>query len=114
MNQSQINQVKVLLERFSSMDLGKQIASKYGDDVDLMSVSIGEYSAKEYISIVKKIFMQFSEEINGVYAKAMPFQYNFQNEYGAGNLHQDLMSLVTQIKASNFPASIPQLNKLIH
>lgn len=114
MNQNQINQVKGHIEAFSSLDLGRVIASKYGDDADLSAVSIGEYSAKEYVSAIRKVFAQFGEEIDSVYAKAMPFQYHFQNEYGNGNLHQDLTNLLSQINAGNFPASIPQLNKLIH
>ena len=114
MNQSQINQVKGHLEAFSALDVGKMVASKFGDDVDLSGVLVGDYSAKEYVSAVRKVFAQFREEIDSVYAKAMPFQYHFQNEYGNGNLHQDFANLLNQINAKNFPASIPQLNKLIH
>ena len=74
MNQNQINQVKGQLEAFSALDLGKLVASKYGDSADLSDVKIGEYSAKEYVSAVRKVLAQFREEIDGVYAKAMPFQ----------------------------------------
>jgi hypothetical protein len=114
MNQSQINQVKGYLESFSSLDLGELVASTYNDNPDLSTVSIGEYTAKEYVSTVRKVFSQFNEEIDSVYAKAMPFQYHFQNEYGNGNLHQDLSNILNQINAGKFSASIPQLNKLIH
>ncbi len=114
MNQNQINQVKGQLEAFSTLDLGTLVASKYADSADLSDVKIGEYSAKEYVSAVRKVLAQFKEEIDSVYAKAMPFQYHFQNEYGNGNLHQDLTNLLSQINAKNFPASIPALNKLIH
>jgi hypothetical protein len=114
MNQNQINQVKGHIEEFTSIDLANYIAEKFGDNADLMNIKIGEYTAKEYFSTVNKVFGQFSEEIDSPYAKTLPFQYHFQNEYGAGNLHQDLANLLAQIKAKNFPASIPQLNKLAH
>ena len=114
MNQSQIDQIKGHLEVFSSIDLGKLVAQKYKDSADLNNVVVGEYKAKEFASTVKKLITQFSEEIDSTYAKAMPFQYNFHNEYGSGNLHQDLASLLSNINAQNFPASITQLNKLIH
>jgi len=114
MNQNQINQVKGQIEAFSAIKISEIVASKYGNSADISTILIGEYSAKEYISTVKKVFAQFKEEIDGVYAKAMPFQYNFQNEHGNGNLHQDLSNLLNQINTHNFPASIPSLNKLIH
>ena len=57
---------------------------------------------------------QFNEEIDSVYAKALPFQYHFHNEYGNGNLQQDLTNLLNQVKAKNFPASVTHLNRLIH
>ncbi|MFY8281925.1 hypothetical protein AAEU31_00090 [Pseudoalteromonas sp. SSMSWG5] len=114
MNQAQLNQVKGHLETFTTIDLGKLVASKYGEEANLSDVNIGEYSAKEYISAVRKVLAQFREEIDSSYAKAMPFQYNFQNEYGTGNLNNDLTNLLSNINAQNFPASIPALNKLIH
>ncbi|MCF2946857.1 hypothetical protein L0668_01970 [Paraglaciecola aquimarina] len=114
MNQSQINQVKGHLEEFTSIDLADLIANSLGESPDLMSINIGEYTAKEYFSVVNKVFRQLSEEIDSSYAKTLPFQYNFHNEYGSGNLHQDLANLLNQIKTNNFRASIPQLNKLAH
>lgn len=114
MNQNQINQVKGLVDEFLSMDISQHVASQYGENADLASVSIGEYSAKEYISQVRKMLAQFNEEIDSVYAKALPFQYHFQNEYGNGSLQQDLANLLNQVKAKNFPASVTHLNRLIH
>lgn len=114
MNQNQINQVKAHIEEFTSIDFASLIAQAFGNDEDLMNLKIGEYSAKEYFSLVNKVFGQFSEEIDNTYARSLPFQYHFQNEYGNGNLNQDLTNLLNQIKSRNFPASIPQLNKLIH
>ncbi|MCL1143599.1 hypothetical protein [Shewanella gaetbuli] len=114
MNQNQLNQVKGHIETFSTIDIARLVASKYGNNANLSDVKIGEYSAKEYVSVLRKVFAQFREEIDSSYAKALPFQYHFQNEYGNGNLHQDLANLLSQINAQNFPASIPALNKLIH
>ncbi|HCW90535.1 MAG TPA: hypothetical protein DHU56_10875 [Marinobacter sp.] len=114
MNQGQINQVKGLVDEFLSIDISQHVATQYGESADLASVSIGEYSAKEYVSQVRKMLAQFNEEIDSVYAKALPFQYHFHNEYGNGNLQQDLTNLLNQVKAKNFPASVTHLNRLIH
>ena len=62
MNQSQINQVKGHIEAFSALDLGGIIASNYGDDADLSTVSIGEYSAKEYCSAIKKYLTNLAKK----------------------------------------------------
>jgi len=113
-NQGQINQVKGLVDEFLSIDISQHVATQYGESADLASVSIGEYSAKEYVSQVRKMLAQFNEEIDSVYAKALPFQYHFHNEYGNGNLQQDLTNLLNQVKAKNFPASVTHLNRLIH
>lgn len=114
MDKTQLDEVKGQLEAFSTIDLGRLVASKYDDGTDLSGVLIGNYSAKEYVSIVRKVFNQFSEEIDGVYAKAMPYQYQFHNEFGNGNLLQDLSTLIKNINSKNFAASITPLNKLIH
>lgn len=114
MNQNQITQVKGHLDEFSSIDLSNEVASKYGDNADLASIAIGEYTAREYVSLVRKVFSQFNEEISTVYVKALPFQYNYQNEYGNGNLNQDLAGILNHIKGKNLAASVAHLNRLIH
>jgi len=114
MNQSQIDQIKGHIDNYFSIDLSGLLASTYSDSTDLNDVKIGEYSAKEFLSMSNKVFSQFREELDTSYIKALPFQYNFHNEYGNANLHQDLASYLAQINANNFPATVVHLNRLIH
>jgi methyl-accepting chemotaxis protein len=114
MNQSQIDQVKGHIDNYFSIDLSGLLASTYAESTDLNDVKIGEYSAKEFLSMSNKVFSQFREELNTSYIKALPFQYNFHNEYGNANLHQDLSSYLAQVNANNFPAAIVHLNRLTH
>lgn len=114
MNKNQINKIKDKLDVFSKIDLGKMIAVKYKVGVDLTRILIGEYSVNEYVSAFGEVLKNFREEIDGVYAKAMPFEYHFQNEYGSGDLLQELDALLHEIATEDFPASTLTLNKLIH
>ncbi len=114
MNQSQIDQVKGHIDNYFSIDLSGVLASTYSESTDLNDVKIGEYSAKEFLNMSNKVFSQFREELNASYIKALPFQYNFHNEYGNANLHQDLENYLAQVNVNNFPAAIVHLNRLIH
>ena len=114
MNQNQINQVKAVIETYSSLDLEKLMADAYKDQKDLTSVKIGEFSAIELAESLNKVFTQLKEELDTTYAKSLPFQYNFQNEFGNGNLHADLNQIIAYIQANQF-ANIPAfLNRIIH
>lgn len=114
MNQAQINEVKEVLDHFSSIDVAEILAEKFECEGSLSNVQVVEYRAEDYVSSVNKVVAQFLEEIDSVYARALPFQYHFQNEYGGGSLAQDLASLFNNISSHNFQASVINLNRLIH
>lgn len=114
MNQSQIDQVKGHIDSYYSIDLSELLANAYSDYTDLNDVKIGEYSAKEFLSISNKVFNQFREELQGSYIKSLPFQYNFHNEYANGNLHQDLANYIANVNSSNFAAALTHLHRLVH
>lgn len=114
MDQNQINQIKAVIETYFSLDTEKQIVEAYKNNKDLNEVKIGEYTAIELYSFLNEVFSQFKEELNTTYAKLLPFQYNFHNEYGSGNLHSDLNQIVAYIKSNQF-GNIPGfLNRVIH
>ncbi len=114
MDQNQINQVKAVIETYYSLDIEKLIADAYKDQKDLAAVKIGEFSAIELVESLNKVFVQFKEELNTTYAKSLPFQYNFQNEFGSGNLHSDLNQIIEYIQGNQFSNIPPYLNRIIH
>jgi DNA repair exonuclease SbcCD ATPase subunit len=114
MDQNQINQVKAVIETYSSLDIEKLIADAYKDQRDLESVKIGEFSAIELAESLNKVFVQIKEELDTTYAKSLPFQYNFHNEFGSGNLHADLNQIVAYIQGNQFTNIPPYLNRMIH
>ncbi len=114
MDQNQVNQVKAVIETYFSLDIEKLIAETYKDQKDLASVKIGEFSVIELAESLNKVFSQFKEELDSTYAKSLPFQYNFQNEFGSGNLHADLNQIVAYIQGNQFSNIPAYLNRIIH
>lgn len=114
MDQNQINQIKAVVETYSSLDVEKLLAEAYNNQEDLSEVKIGEFSAIELSTSLNEVFHQFKEELNTTYAKSLPFQYNFHNEYGSGNLHADLNQMVAYIQGNQFTNIPPYLNRIIH
>jgi len=114
MNQDQINQIKAVVETYFSLDVESIMAEAYKDQKSLNSVMIGEFTTQEILNLLNKVFLQFKQEIDSTYAKSLPFQYNFQNEFGNGNCHSDLSQLVAFIQNKQF-SNIPTfLNRIIH
>ena len=114
MDQNQINQVKATIETYFSFDVEKLIAEAYRDNEDLSGVKIGEFTVIELVSTLNEVFAQFKEELDTTYAKSLPFQYDFRNEYGSGNLHADLNQIIAYIKGNQFTNIPGFLNRVIH
>nr|WP_283626454.1 hypothetical protein [Alteromonas macleodii] len=114
MNAAQANEVRNLIEEYYSIDVAGLISQTYMDSPTLNEVKIGEYSVKEYSSYLNKIFGQFREELNGPYFKALPYTYNFHNEFGSSNLRNDLSAILVNIKNKTFASTVGHLNRLIH
>lgn len=114
MNEAQIDQVRKHIEAYQSLGLSKILAKNNSHISDLSNVQIGEYTAQEFLSASNKVFIQFKEEIDTVFAKALPYSYHFHNEYGNGNLDSDLTGYLQNINNGNFQVSVSHLNRLIH
>lgn len=113
MNQNQRNQVQAHLEQYFQFDIAKLISASY-PNVDENQVAIGEFTPKEFLSLSNKVFNQFREELKGPYFKALPFQYQFQNEYGGADLNTDLSSFNAYVSSNRIPNAVAHLNRLIH
>lgn len=113
MHQGQVAQVKAHIDKYFQMDIAALIAAAY-PDAGVDELIVGEYSAKEFISISNKVFNQFREEISDVYVKALPYQYQFHNEFGGGDLHSDLANFLAYVETKRFAEALSHLSRLIH
>lgn len=112
MNNNQITNITNVINDFKTLDLDGNI-SKIFKNQDIGSVRIGHFTVPKYISTIKRLFSQFENEIkeNGLY---LPFQYN--NEYGNGNLQNDLVNVIAGLKgtvAGNLNNTVGYINRLI-
>lgn len=113
MNQAQRNKIQGHIDQYFQLDI-TDLLSRSFPDVDENQVVIGEYTTNEFHSLLNKVFSQFREELKDVYFKSLPLQYQFQNEFGGGDLNSDLGTVIAYIESNRFPNALAHLLRLIH
>lgn len=113
MNKQQIDQVIVHLNSYDEVDLKASIAEQNSGQ-DLRNVMFGEYNATQFYQFSNRMIKQFRAEFESDNKIIFPYQYNFGNEFGNGDLHSDLVNYVANIKGRNFVAAVQHLNRLIY
>jgi len=91
MNTNQINDLKTRISNIEQLDINA-IVSDIFKNKDINNILIGQFTVPKYVSTLKRLLKQFKIEFeeNGDF---LPFQYNYQNEYGNGNLQNDFQNL---------------------
>jgi hypothetical protein len=102
------------VESYRSIDLAEMLVVKYSDSKNMDNIKINQFTAREFMSITNKVFSRFEVALNGSDVHILPFEYNFQNEYGKSNLHNDFSELLSKIKTSNFSQTTNCLKRLAH
>jgi hypothetical protein len=116
MDKSQINNILQILANIETLDIDNILGTVFKDH-DITTINISTYySVPDYITALKRVLKQFKTEFsdNGIY---LPFQYNFQNEFGNGTLQSDLQNLLNSLSQKNQNGlinSVAYLNKLIY
>jgi hypothetical protein len=114
MNQEQKQKVIAHLEPFWQLKVEERIAEVYKDYQDLSSVYIGYYSVEEFNHFSKKMISQLGQIIGTSLSNILPFQYQFQNDFGSGNLETDLANLNQFITNKDFPTAVTYLYRLVY
>lgn len=114
MDKNQIIDLTTRIENIHNMDIDSIVAEIFKEQ-DIRSIVIGQFSVVDYVSTLKRLLKQFKTEFeeNGMY---LPFQYNFQNEFGSGNLQSDIQSIINQLNQKNHAglnSSVGFINRLI-
>jgi len=115
MDIDQKNKILQILSNIETLDIGK-FPELIFKNQDITTINIGTYTLSDYIVAIKRLVKQFQTEFmdNGNY---LPFQYNFQNDFGNGNLQidlQNLLNLLSQKTHNGLNQSISWLNRLIY
>ncbi|GHV00776.1 hypothetical protein FACS1894159_07220 [Bacteroidia bacterium] len=115
MDKNQINNTLQIIANIEAFEIDK-IPEIIFKDQDITTINIGTYSVPDFIVALNRMLKQFRAEFadNAIY---LPFQYNFQNEFGNGNLQTDLQNFLNQLNTKNHIGlnnSVPYLNRLIY
>lgn len=114
METNQILDLNTRIENIHKLDIDSFIAEIFKEQ-DISSIKIGQFSIDDYVSTLKRLLKQFNSEFeeNGKY---LPFQYNFHNEFGNGNLQSDIQSIINQLNQKNHTglnSSVTFINRLV-
>lgn len=111
MKLNQINAIKERIEEFENSGFEEDIIEYYSEDQSM----IGSYSPAEFVATIKRLIKQLKNELEDEEsAKYLPYQYNYANEYGNGNLQSDLQNLLTNLQQSQYPNSIGLVRRLVY
>lgn len=114
MNQDQKQRVLAQLDPFWKLDIDKRIAEVYKDYTDLSSIAVGYYTIIELSQYSKKVISQLGQVLETPFSTILPYQYQFQNDFGNGNLGEDLANLNAYIETNNFAAAVNVLTRLVY
>ncbi len=115
MNKNKIQEVKETVSNLDKLDLNEIISSIFKGQ-DSSSIVIGDFSVPEYVSTVKRLTEQLIDEIelNGHF---LPVKYNYQNEFGVGNLGDDITTLYHHLNSKSnqgLYSAITVINRLVY
>ena len=114
MTQEQKTNVVALLQPFWDLDIDKRLAETYKDHTDLSSVQVGYYNVSELSTYSKRMISQLGQVLETPYSSILPFQYQFQNDFGNGNLLDDLTNFNASIVTNDFITSVNILTRLVY
>lgn len=103
-----------LLDDFWKLEVEKRIAEVYKDYQDLTSIYIGYYSVLEFGEYSKKAISQIGQLLQSKMFSILPFQYQFQNDFGAGNLRDDLANFNSYVSRNDFNSAVIHLYRLVY
>jgi hypothetical protein len=112
MNQNQIIQVQGHVDSYFQLDMTSLLSAFY-PGLNENELCIGQYTLKEFLSLSNKVFNQFREELKTSFLKSLPFQYQFHNEFGGGDLNSDLANFIAYCESDKFHNALPHLSRLI-
>lgn len=92
------------------------------DELDITNIllnynvnKVGFYSIEVFDSLTHRVFRQLIEELQNGIGIFLPTQYNFQNEFGNGNLETDLQNFITYIQNLQYYTNCEIiLNRLVY
>jgi len=114
MNIEQKQRLVNQFEQFWDLDLDKRVAETHKDFQDLSTVYIGYYTVLEFTLFSKKAVSQLGQMLQSSLSNILPFQYQFQNDFGSGNLSDDLTNYIVYCASNDFNNAVTHLYRLVY
>ncbi|WP_455811879.1 hypothetical protein [Pseudomonas graminis] len=114
MNIQQRDQILQHLNSFEIINFKELVAEHFKDSGDINQITLADVPVNDYITLVIKVFDHFKQELENSNYLTLPFNYSYGSELGNGNLHSDLMSLLTYITSGNFSSTLSIIFRLAH
>ncbi len=102
------------LDEFWKLDIDKRVTEYHKDYQDLTTVYIGNYSVTEFTEFSKKAIRQLGQIMQSKLFSVLPFQYQFQNDFGEGNLRDDLANFIAFCSSNDFNSAVGNLYRLVY
>ena len=103
----------------------KDVIFQFCNQIDSLDISniiinynvsqVGQYSLEIFDSLAKRVVKQLIDELQNGIGIFLPIQYNYQNEFGNGNLESDLQTFISYLSnIQYYPNTEAILNRLIY
>ena len=112
-----INQLQICLDNINEiqkLDLSQKVFDAHVDERDLSKITFSIYSASKLIELLDKTMTQLSFELTDGLGLLLPNAENYQNDFGAINLTNELPQIKSHIEGNHFTHLETLLDKFIH
>lgn len=115
MNANQKQNVINVIDSFKGINIPELFVQQFGKESKAEETSIGDYTLSEFYSLTIRMFVQLEKRINlPLIWQMLPASQNFQNDFGACDLHSYCSSLVSCINNKQYDQAISYLKALIY
>jgi hypothetical protein len=114
MHPEHIKQLPSVIKGFHELNIDNRIAEAYKNQPDLSLVKIVHFTVIEFVEFSKKAITIIEDLLNSKLITVLPTNYNFQNDFGAGDLLTDIDQYNTAFLTNNFDAAFYNLQRIIY
>ena len=114
MDKAQIQQALGKIDEIRGLNIPDVVASFYSDTEDITNIIISRTTTSQFVTLSIRMLNQLENELKDGLGELLPWQYNYQNEYGADTLINDLTNYQTYLQQGSLPSAETHLFKLAY
>ncbi len=114
MDKAQVQQVLEKIGQIKGLNIPELVASFYPDADDIANVIISKATTSQFTTLSLKVLNQLENELRDGLGELLPWQYNYQNEYGSDSIINDLANYQTFLQQGSLQNAETHLFKLAY